>query len=385
MDLTKVMIGLNVWLWCYIFWFTKTGVPSVGLDGDGSVLQGEDTAAELSQQVESLRGEVKSLREEEKSLKAKAEKTEALRGRLNDLATALEDLRAKIETAEEGAKGETPAASNDKLYAIETALAELKRGQRSVALHILGDAPPNQPSTVVRTPKEHEKMYDGLTDAQHLGGSIELDTDGVAPGLWNFLMKAINVQSVVDVGCGRGVSSSWFLAHGADLLCVEGANDAIDKSYLPKEKIVAHDFYKAPYWPSRTFDLAWCIEVLEHISREHMANYQSIFHKSAIILASHSAWGGHHHVEVHQDWWWLSRMELAGFVYSERLTKLFRKVAQFFAGDSGESQHVVITMHVYINPKVASLPEHAHLFGMFGCYVNENQDMPCPEIGRAHV
>lgn len=53
--------------------------------------------------------------------------------------------------------------------------------------------------------------------------------------------------------------------------------------------------------------MAWCIEVLEHIARPYMYNYQTIFHKAAIIVASHSAWGGHHHVEVHPDWWWITR------------------------------------------------------------------------------
>ena len=162
-----------------------------------------------------------------------------------------------------------------------------------------------------------------------------------SPGLWTFLMKAITVRSVIDVGCGRGISTKWFLDHGADVsvhtfllvqlcetaaccmltvagylfrLCVEGSNDAIAKSYLPKDRIVAHDFSLGPYWPEKTYDMAWCVEVLEHVARPYMKNYQTIFHKAAIIVASHSVWGGHHHVEVHPDWWWVVRMELAGFM-----------------------------------------------------------------------
>ena len=37
------------------------------------------------------------------------------------------------------------------------------------------------------------------------------------PGLWNFLLKGLNVRSVVDVGCGRGISTRWFMDHGADV------------------------------------------------------------------------------------------------------------------------------------------------------------------------
>ena len=73
-----------------------------------------------------------------------------------------------------------------------------------------------------------------------------------SPGLWTFILKAINVRSVIDVGCGRGISTKWFLDHGADVLCVEGANDAINKSYLPRDKIVSHDFSLGPWWPDKT-------------------------------------------------------------------------------------------------------------------------------------
>ena len=72
-------------------------------------------------------------------------------------------------------------------------------------------------------------------------------------------------------------------------------------------------------------------------------------------------------VEVHPDWWWVARMELAGFVYSPMLTNLVWRVATRFR-NQGNGQHIIHTTHVYINPKVASLPEHAHLMGMLGCF-----------------
>jgi hypothetical protein len=164
------------------------------------------------------------------------------------------------------------------------------------------------------------------------------------------------------------------------VLCIEGANDAIAKSYLPRDKIVAHDFALGPYWPEKTYDLAWCIEVLEHVARPYMKNYQSIFHKSAIIIASHSPWGGHHHVEVHPDWWWISRMEMQGFVYSEKLTKIMRFVASTTkGGGANEGTHLTRTAHVYINPKVASLPQHTHLLGRYGCYRQKGDERPCKD------
>lgn len=72
-------------------------------------------------------------------------------------------------------------------------------------------------------------------------------------------------------------------------------------------------------------------------------------------------------------------MEASGFVYSESLTTQMKQKAQTdisrtdltdamkkkFALDKTNfsvAQHLWTTMQVFINPLVASLPEHAHLF-----------------------
>jgi len=40
---------------------------------------------------------------------------------------------------------------------------------------------------------------------------------------------------------------------------------------------------------------------------------------------THSKWGGWHHVEVHDDPWWIVRMQAMGFVYSDFLTQQVRR------------------------------------------------------------
>jgi len=39
-------------------------------------------------------------------------------------------------------------------------------------------------------------------------------------------------------------------------------------------------------------------------------------------------------------------------------------------GQNYNAQHVWLTMQVFINPAVAALPEHAHLFAEHGCYTD---------------
>ena len=102
-----------------------------------------------------------------------------------------------------------------------------------------------------------------------------------------------------------------------------------------------------------------------------------VFKKAAIVAVTTSAWGGWHHVEVHDEVWWTSRFTALGFVYSRSLTNLMRTVVKNGQTEGmTNGQLLRHGMHVFINPSVASLPKHAHLFGGNGCYngVIDNRD-----------
>jgi len=76
-------------------------------------------------------------------------------------------------------------------------------------------------------------------------------------------------------------------------------------------------------------------------------------------------------------------MEMMGFVYSEDLTNEMKQKALedvsrndlVAAMESNKTyhvaQHIWGTLQVYINPLVASLPEHAHLLAEHGCYTDK--------------
>lgn len=70
-------------------------------------------------------------------------------------------------------------------------------------------------------------------------------------------------------------------------------------------------------------------------------------------------------------------MESFGFKYSESMTSVVKGIASAESknstaiGPNGKgyrAQHIFTNMKVFINPAVASLPEHAHLFSEHGCY-----------------
>lgn len=113
-----------------------------------------------------------------------------------------------------------------------------------------------------------DTRYGGQGDKPHLGGFVEFDMHGISPATWTLMLETFGVKSVLDVGCGRGISTTWFVMHGVDALCVEGSHDALEKSMLPDPAIqmVEHDFSRGPWWPKKTYDAVWCVEFLEHVS-----------------------------------------------------------------------------------------------------------------------
>ena len=251
----------------------------------------------------------------------------------------------------------------------------------------------NLPS--VRTSQDFERdesgtNYGGVGDAKHLGGFTDIDMMGISPAVWKHIVKNWTVQSVIDVGCGRGISTSWFYVHGLRTECVEGSHDAIEQSMVPDKSILTeHDFSRGPWWPQKTFDVVWSVEFLEHVNRQFHFNYVSTFRKAAILMVSSSAWGGWHHVEVHDDKWWIRKFESYGFRFAGELTREIRDVAtqeqlrkEIFPpnGMKYTPQHIWTSMKIFINPLVAALPEHAHLFGEPGCF--QSTELPNRECGK---
>ncbi|KAL7565806.1 hypothetical protein ACA910_015584 [Epithemia clementina (nom. ined.)] len=252
----------------------------------------------------------------------------------------------------------------------------------------------NLPSIRVKEKEEGNvdkvrSFYGGAGDKAHLGGFTELDLHGVSPHTWKHMIQDLNIHSILDVACGRGTSTSWFVDHGLaeTTLCVEGSHDAFQKSMLddPSKQMVEHDFSRGPWWPGRTFDAVWSVEFLEHVGINYHFNYISTFRKAALLFVTSSRWGGWHHVEVHTDEWWILKYQSYGFEYSPVLTDLVRgwageehrsKTPLAPNGERYNAQHVWLTMKVFVNPGVASLPEHAHLLYPYRCPTESSSSSP---------
>jgi SAM-dependent methyltransferase len=230
--------------------------------------------------------------------------------------------------------------------------------------------------------KKARRRYGGAGDKQHLGGFSEIDPGGLNPALFKHMIEDYGVHSFLDIGCGRGFSTSWFLMHGVDVLCAEGSHDAVERSVLPdpSTQVVEHDFSRGPWWPEKTYDVAWSVEFLEHVNLQYHYNYVTALRKAALIFVTSSNGAGWHHVEVHQSDWWIRKFESYGFKYSPELTEQVKGWARAgkkdYKGPGGvwlDGFYIRVTMKVFVNPVVAALPEHAHLFPEFGCFGGKDE------------
>ena len=225
--------------------------------------------------------------------------------------------------------------------------------------------------------------YGGAGDEQHLGGFGEIDPGGINPGLFKYMITELGVKSFLDIGCGRGFSTSWFHFHGCDVFCAEGSHDAWERSVLPdkERQMVLHDFSRGPWWPEKTYDVAWSVEFLEHVSVNYHYNYVTAFRKAALIFVTASKGHGWHHVEVHTNDWWIRKYESYGFKYDAELTEKAKEIARSTKKDYKgphdqylDGFYVRVTLMVFVNPVVAALPEHAHLFPELGCFGGKEEE-----------
>ena len=77
------------------------------------------------------------------------------------------------------------------------------------------------------------------------------------------VIKEFHPLSILDVGCGTGVSLEYFLQHNIDATGVENSKLAIKKSNV-SEKIIRHNLKKELNLKQK-FDLVWSFEVIEYI------------------------------------------------------------------------------------------------------------------------
>jgi SAM-dependent methyltransferase len=170
---------------------------------------------------------------------------------------------------------------------------------------------------------QHGMMTDG-----HLGGYVVGgDNATFYPGLFDWLVDAWGVKSVIDVGCGEGHALRYFRDRGCRVIGVDGIEQ-------DDPDIVTHD-YTVQHWPGTDpvcdplWDLAWSCEFVEHVDEQYVPNFLATFKCARYVLMTHGEPGqpGWHHVNNQTADYWKGAMAAVGYEFNEILTAAAREMA----------------------------------------------------------
>lgn len=126
----------------------------------------------------------------------------------------------------------------------------------------------------------------------------------------------IPVNSVLDVGCGRGAwLAEWRKRGVEDVQGVDGHYVDTATLLVPRENFHHHDLAE-PLNLARKFDLAECLEVAEHLEAQKAdVLLDSIVRHSDLVLfsAATPGQGGEHHVNEQPLEYWADKFAERGY------------------------------------------------------------------------
>jgi len=143
----------------------------------------------------------------------------------------------------------------------------------------------------------------------HLGGHNNKTWED--KGALEYLISKLDIQSMIDIGCGPGGQVKTARKLNLDAQGIDG-----DSTVNPD---ILVDFTKEMYEPDRTFDLGWSVEFLEHVPEQHMDNYMSIFLKCKYVVCTANPNHGNYHYNLHPKQWWIEQFEKRGFEYEQEI------------------------------------------------------------------
>ena len=151
-------------------------------------------------------------------------------------------------------------------------------------------------------------------------------TEPSAQEVVKIIIDALHPASVVDVGCGSAVYLRFFKQAGLDIHGYDGSPAALRRAQVEQHHLQHYDLTK-PLRADRTFDLAICFEVAEHLP--HAASpvlVKSLIGLAPCVLfsAAQPGQGGVDHINEKPCEFWVEQFHAAGCRKDEAMTAQLR-------------------------------------------------------------
>ncbi len=138
------------------------------------------------------------------------------------------------------------------------------------------------------------------------------------------ISRRFSPKTAVDWGCGAGLHTGALVRAGVDAVGVDGVMVADDQRD-PDAQVIIADLRRSDAIETvpPQYDLALCIDVLEHIEEaDSAAALAHVIRGSELVILSCAPphQGGHHHVNEQPRRYWIARMAELGWSYVRRET-----------------------------------------------------------------
>ena len=134
----------------------------------------------------------------------------------------------------------------------------------------------------------------------------------------SFIQKIYTPKSVVDVGSSGGVLLNEFMKYGiSDILGIDGPWISDKDILIPLKNFNRVDLKKG-FSIERKFDLAICLEVLEHLDMETgklVLRNLALLSDVVLFSAAIPGQGGTHHINEQWPVYWVEEFSKYGFKY----------------------------------------------------------------------
>jgi SAM-dependent methyltransferase len=195
--------------------------------------------------------------------------------------------------------------------------------------------------------------------------SIEGGSVRSAGALVPYVLELVAARSVVDVGCGNGTWAAEFIKAGVpEVLGLDGTWVHPEQLLIPREQFRAHDLANVPVRLDRTFDLAICLEVGEHLpdaQSDRLVDDLCRLAPVVLFSAAVPGQGGTSHINEQWPGYWIERFRRAGrraidcvrpvFWNDGRVQWWYRQNAIVYATDAALAAHPKLARAAAESPK----------------------------------
>lgn len=129
------------------------------------------------------------------------------------------------------------------------------------------------------------------------------------------VLSLTQARSVVDVGCGIGTWASVAKSLGCEVKGLDGAHVPVEQRLIGPAEFVETDLLR--FAGIGRFDLAICLEVVEHLPESHADSIVAGLCASADVILFSAAiplQGGENHLNEQWPTYWQARFAARGFV-----------------------------------------------------------------------